>query len=253
MKISSLKKVLDKIRKLKRHETSARKLGSVEEANAFAHRVTVLLEKYRLEEADIDFSDVAGQPAISQQEVDWGDYGLSPTRRRCSWLEGLAIAVGMNNGTVILSLQGTNMLTLVGKPAQRAATEFIVGNLIRFMKIEVEEDFRRTKKYVAHGAVGKSYLQGYRKAWRKGFVQGVAYQYQQRQVINAPSHSRALTLLNNDFQEAFDSTTHSPAKQFHNALSVNELALVNGFDQAQEANLDANGLKAGECLYEIQA
>ena len=71
----------------------------MEEANAFAHRVTVLLEKYRLEEADIDFSNVGGQPAISQQEVDWGDYGLSPTRRRCSWLEGLATAVGRNNGT----------------------------------------------------------------------------------------------------------------------------------------------------------
>ena len=74
-------------------------------------------------------------------------------------MEDLATAVGRNNGTAILCLQGTNVLTLVGKPAQR-----------------------------------------------------VAYQYQQRQAIRAPSHSTAHTLLRNDFQAALDSTACSPAE-----------------------------------------
>ena len=209
----SLSQVLDQLQKLKRHAASALKLGSIEEANAFAHRVTVLLEKYRLEESDIDVPEHWNEPAIGQQEADWDDYGLKPACRRCVWLEELVGVVAENNGTAFLILQGSNIITLVGKPAQRAATEYIVGNLIRFMITAVEKDFRDAKKYVKYGSVTKDYLQGYRKAWRQGFIQAVGYRYQQRELAGAVETSTALALLKSDYDKAYASITQSPAQE----------------------------------------
>ena len=249
----SLSQVLDQLQKLKRHAASALKLGSVEEANAFAHRVTVLLEKYRLEESDIDLSEISDEPAIGQQVADWDDYGLEPACRRCAWLENLVRVVAVNNGTAFLILSGSNVITLVGKPAQRAATEFIVGNLIRFMLAKVEEDFRKAKMYVAHGMVLEGYLQGYRKAWRQGFIQAVAYRYQQRELAGAVENSTALALLKSDYEKAYETIVGAPARALNNARSVNEIALHDGFRKASEANIDANGIGGSTVIAEIQA
>jgi hypothetical protein len=249
----SLSQVLDQLQKLKRHAASALKLGSIEEANAFAHRVTVLLEKYRLEESDIDLSEVSDEPAIGQQVADWDGYGLKPACRRCVWLEELVGVVAENNGTAFLILPGSNIITLVGKPAQRAATEYIVGNLIRFMSTAVETDFRDAKKYVKHGSVTKDYLQGYRKAWRQGFIQAVAYRYQQRELAGEVENSTALALLKSDYDKAYETLAQAPARALNNARSVNEIALHDGFRKASEANIDANGMGEGAVLSEIQA
>jgi hypothetical protein len=236
----SLNQVLGQLQKLKRHAASALKIGSIEEANAFADRVTVLLEKYRLEESDINLADCTGATPIGQQVAEWDDYGWEPACRRCAWLEDLVRVVAVNNGTAILILPGSNAITLVGKPAQRAATEFIVGNLMRFMITTVEKDFRKAKMYVKYGAVTKDYLQGYRKAWRQGFIQAVAYRYQQRELASEVENSTALALLKSDYHKAYETIAGPSARALNNARSVNEVALNDGFWKASEANIDAN-------------
>lgn len=52
------KSIIEKLRKLIRHERSAREIGSIAEAEAFAERIQSLCDEYNLSISEIDIDEI---------------------------------------------------------------------------------------------------------------------------------------------------------------------------------------------------
>lgn len=67
--------IIEKLRKLINHERSAREIGNVEEATAFAAKIQEFVDKYNIElskiSLDIDSNDVRSEVSISECRQRW--------------------------------------------------------------------------------------------------------------------------------------------------------------------------------------
>jgi hypothetical protein len=237
----SREKVLDQIGKLKRHEVSARGLGSIQEANAFALRISKLLDIYQLEMEDIELEidGSATQEEIAREYLYWGDYGMKDTLRRCSWTERLAYVVTQNNGCACMLHPGANTISLVGKPAQRAICAYLLGTLARFASRQSLRAY--TKAYAAAPAACK----GYRAAWLTGFIAELAHRYAEREQECDSATSVALMRTTRDVEaarKAVEELTGGRSATPLAAAARHREGYAAGEAAAAKVALDANGL-----------
>jgi hypothetical protein len=65
-------RIIERIKKLIRHEQSARKCSTPEEAAAFAARIQELLIRHKIEMSEIDLSEADGDPGLGEERVATG-------------------------------------------------------------------------------------------------------------------------------------------------------------------------------------
>ena len=113
--------IVDKLAKMIRHEQSARQIGSIAEAEAFAAQVQHLLTKHGLEMSEIDFAEESSQPIDQEWAFSHHDGSNVPhERRRIEWQENLAESIARVNNCALLITQVNNSVCFVGRPSDRS-------------------------------------------------------------------------------------------------------------------------------------
>lgn len=171
MTTEQLDTLMDRIRKLHAKAESARQIGSLAEAEAFADAVSRLLMKHKL---DASILEQAGQIAeeIEAGELDWQEFGVYG--KRVGWIELLSLAVSRAYfcRMYLISGGGTRII-LVGKPSDRE----VAGYMIRFLTAtahRLAEEANKAEKKRMKKLTGSFAVAGFRKAFLAGFVSGIS-------------------------------------------------------------------------------
>lgn len=93
--MSVSEKILDRLRKLIEHERSARAIGSLEEAAAFATKIQTMLSEHKLGMSDVEFDEVEADEPIEWLHVGKEDFEFGS---RKNWQVRLARTIAESNG-----------------------------------------------------------------------------------------------------------------------------------------------------------
>lgn len=111
--------IIDRLAKMIRHEQSARQIGSIPEAEAFASQVQLLLTKHGLEMSEIELETEEVEPIGEEwARSHEADSPVPYVSHRVEWQEELAFAIAQNNNCALL-VTGSNSVCFVGRPSDR--------------------------------------------------------------------------------------------------------------------------------------
>lgn len=218
-------RIIDKLKKLLRHQESAAKIGSQAEAEAFAERIQELLTTHSLEMSDIEYEEQEHAEPIDEEHVSAKDLGIKYERKRIEWQEDLAMAIAHNNHCRTLVTNYNNTAFFVGRKSDRELCVTLFRYFLRLI-IEMSEkaaleakDAERQELQRKHG----SYYTGadlrwrmrdFRRSYCAGFSSAIQSRlYEQRRNLEqqvAPE-STALVHLRNT-KEAINAYLHDKFK-----------------------------------------
>lgn len=119
-----------KIQKLIAHEQSAREIGSLNEANAFAEKIVGLCEEYGIEVARL--SQVGGQKVsiVHREDLTYRQMGFT-YKHPPMYVHSLFNVVALGNNCRAIRYPGSDRITLVGHDKDRAVTKELFKQLLR--------------------------------------------------------------------------------------------------------------------------
>lgn len=129
-------KIIDRLRKLMQHERSAREIGNIAEAEAFAAKIQQQLDAYNLAMSDIDIE--AAKSTMGMEQTDY--------KVLFEWQKQLLIAIADVNGCMMVAHSG--YARIVGTSLDRT----IVDELYRyFEKLGIDLAQLSLKEYKGSG------------------------------------------------------------------------------------------------------
>ncbi len=135
--------ILSRLRKMIAHEESARTIGSVKEAEAFAENITRLLATHKLSMSEVEFFEHVEAEPVEREVFRHHEHGLKSSRKRIWWQEELADIVAKANQCRILVRQGSNTVTFVGRTTDRQVTAYQYAMLVRAVSQEADRSYRK--------------------------------------------------------------------------------------------------------------
>lgn len=179
--------IINKLVKLLKHQESARAIGSIAEAEAFAGRIQELLTKHKLEMSDIQFVEQEQAEPIEQQHVTPEDLGIARERRRIEWQEDLATAVAYSNDCQTLISNRSNAAFFVGRKSDReicVALHRYFLTLIVEMSEKAAEQAKDNERGKCKARLGSYYtgadFRWHMRNFRVSFCAGMSTAIQQR-------------------------------------------------------------------------
>ena len=103
-------KIIDKLRKLMKHEESAKSIGNIQEAENFASKIQELLMKYKLAVTDIQIEEEVATDDLTVEIVTVGGLKM----RMVQWHGTLLTGIARANNCDSSSEHGSNRLTIYG-------------------------------------------------------------------------------------------------------------------------------------------
>lgn len=187
-------KIIDKIQKLKAHEDSARSIGSIEEAEAFAIRIQELLLKYELSLSDIEFKKRQDEEPIQIYDLDW--QGVKVRKVRVAWQETLGGIVARAHHCRLVVIPRSSALQVIGRISNVKVVEYILVVLVRSVE---KMAYQAMVTYYAE--LRRSHhcdTDQFRRSYINGFVHRIAERFyeEQKRREAAPATSTALVRLN---------------------------------------------------------
>lgn len=165
----SIDNVVDRIQKLLNHERSARSIGSIAEAEAFAGKIQQML-------ADNKLSMTAVEMAAEEREQPVGMEDVTGTT--AVWLGQLAM--GVSQSCFCRVLKGQRRYIFIGRHDNRATAVAMFTHLALMGKGLAEShlaEYRRTDRGAYEAAVSGA---GMARTWKNSFLQGYASALYQR-------------------------------------------------------------------------
>lgn len=166
--------ILNKLRKLIDHEKSARQLGNIAEAEAFAAKVQTILLTYKL---TLDPGREAGPgDPIAHRIVSAEEAELRPRKSREEWTERLADAIARNFLCRLLLLPSSNTVVFVGRRTEREAAAAMYLYLVHLSQQLCEKEFRTWKSTIGHACrlSGQACCAADSRRWKRSFLVGFA-------------------------------------------------------------------------------
>ncbi|MGH3631557.1 MAG: DUF7168 domain-containing protein [Sciscionella sp.] len=129
---NATQKILDRLRLLIAHEKSARNIGSIPEAEAFAARIQAIMNEHKLGMSDVDFAErEAGEP-IGWEHVSDADPDFPYRTSRRQWQVRLANTIAVINGCqAVLASRNGNALSFIGRTSDRELCKVLFIYLLR--------------------------------------------------------------------------------------------------------------------------
>ncbi len=126
-------KVLDLIKKLLAKAESAEKIGSKEEAAAFAAKASELLLKHKLEMSDLEVLQMENEDLIDAEYFDITKVTelREAGRKRTGWLEILAAALCRAHFCQMLIYSGSKSIKIIGRKSDRAIVSYLFSVLAK--------------------------------------------------------------------------------------------------------------------------
>lgn len=177
-------KIIDKLAKLIKHEQSARSIGNMHEAEAFAGRIQILLTQHQLSMSDIDIeAETQDVEQVGKQGINPRDIGQKFTGKRIQWQITLLKWIAKTNNCSTLITQGSNFQTVVGFNADRQNVVAVYSYFVKLAQELCETHFtvhKMSPEYQAYMAddfnwVGekRAYSRTWKRSWLEGFVAAV--------------------------------------------------------------------------------
>lgn len=194
----SVDKIVDKLRKLIAHEKSARSIGNLHEAEAFAARIQEMLEEHKLGMDEIEYAErEAGEPIdwepVDASEIDHKEV-YNRKRLKVYWQQQLAMTIAAVNGCEIVNASGFkgSRFFFVGRTSDRQLCKILYIYLVELgeelcMKAAKEDVHVQREKFCLDRGLTdyevpswcavafRGWMKDFRKSWRLGFADAVCH------------------------------------------------------------------------------
>lgn len=255
-------KIIDKIQKLLRHAESARQIGNIAEAEAFAAHVQTLLIQHKLDIATVERTMLDLEDPIEHRFVEGDEFGQRSKKRREGWTEGLACVIAENHFCRMAVTPNSNAITFFGRRSDIEITIFMFTYLSRlaakFGQLELalaKFPYRKVKhrKPTAnptwrHQITGKKWVGDKRflDSFHLGFRAAINWRYVEQRKAAETDQIQALVLGRSDNAVAeFAAQFTSPARKVKLAASHVDAQAV-GWAKGQEVDLNLKGVRSSQ-------
>lgn len=188
--------IMDRLRKLVRHEESAREIGSLAEAEAFAGKIQQLLIEHKLEVAEVmagDDHDEERREEVEQEMYDPRAIGIPYNgRARVAWLERLASTVARAHFCRIVVRVGSVVFWFVGTATDRLIAGNVFAALVRGAIAACDAEYAKARRDPW------ATTDGFRRSFYAGFVAAIATRMQTQRAAADATTTTALVLANAD-------------------------------------------------------
>lgn len=126
-----IKAIIEKLRKLIMHEQSARTIGNVAEAEAFASKIQDLLTAHKLGMSDVEFDARDANEPVGYERVDYTEIRGAGHQMKVFWILELAGAVARVNGCESLVMmphrraRSARSIAFVGRTSDRELAKIV--------------------------------------------------------------------------------------------------------------------------------
>lgn len=132
--------ILERLRKLVAHEKSARSIGSIKEAEAFASKIQELLTEHKLGMDEVEFAEREEQEPIGfGEDVDPSEVGFHGRRASVQWQLRLGRTIAMCNTCKLVKCEG-NKVCFAGRDSDRLACKTLFLYFLELAKEMGEKD-----------------------------------------------------------------------------------------------------------------
>lgn len=248
MTTSDMEKIIDRIRKLHAKAESAKAIGSLEEADAFATAVEKMLMKYKLSQATLTFEEKEAEDPLGMHWLDWDSQdGMRANKRRIPWIERLAMFVCEAHFCKIIVSRQSNNILIVGREQDRQVAEYMVVMLVRLGTRLADEAYRKERyRCWKKGALEEAH--GYREAFLFGYVKRLRERYAEMRKDELKDNpgvalvvTRSLAEVDKFMKDSMKTKTASGIK-----MSASHSGGVDaGRRAADGVNLNSRGMGAG--------
>lgn len=157
-------KILDRIRKLHAKAESAKAMGSMEEAQTFAARVSEMLAQHKLDLSDLEMTQLESREPIAE-----GHMATGMGNKRVAWVEALVGTIARAHFCRIVVVPRTSAVYVVGRKSDREIVEWMSGWMIPFVWELSHKEMMAARK--REKAAGNYYgARGFRTSFLNGFV-----------------------------------------------------------------------------------
>jgi hypothetical protein len=244
-----MSKVIDRLQKLINHERSARTMGSVAEAEAFAAKIQALLTENKLSMSEVEFATRENEEPIDWEAVDPSEVGFHGKRQRVGWQILMANGIASVNTCETVLGRG-NKLFFVGRTSDRDVCKVLFLYLLETAKKLAEKDalanmneqrdaFIEEKGYY-DARCFLAWMQDYRKAWYQGFTHTIVQRLEteNERVTKEVNNEMAMIHLAKDRElikkEVAENTT--PGK-FNSKVAGNQSGFMDGIVAGMQVDL----------------
>jgi hypothetical protein len=250
--------IIDKLRKLINMERSAREIGSIAEAEAFASKVQELLDIHKLSMSEVDFDE-----REQEEPIEWEDFDMDSidrgTRQKTVWQLHIAMGVALANTCAVVAKKRSNSFTFVGRKSDRELCKVLFVYLLD-LAFEMCEKASRENREAQHEAFQhESYLgygrtqtfgtwmRQYKASWYAGFAVSI---YNRFKAIHNETKAKyvgtpGLVHINNDEALVKKSLKDNGCRNSQTRRSVrNNSAYATGKATGESVSLSSNRLAA---------
>jgi hypothetical protein len=244
-----MEQIIRRIKKLKAHAESAKELGSVSEASAFAAKVSDLLAEHHLSASDIDFAAYESED-ITEEAIRSSDFGVGGERKATIWVVRLTNVIARGHGCYVYYFPGSPKIMVVGRESDRRVTMYLVETLVSKLDMISKEALKDAKQS------GDFLPRYWRKSWLDGAISGIDTQLKKaakaREVENA-GNATALVRLNTGVNDSRDWANKNLdlTKSRPRTVSRDRGAFDGGKKVGSQISLAANGVDRGSSRFSL--
>jgi hypothetical protein len=183
-------KIKDRLQKLLRHEESARKIGSMEEAAAFAAKAQSMLMEFGLSMSDVD---------IAAEQTTLGEHAIKHNLR-LKWMRELMSGISYANGCVVVIVSNDGSASLVGEKTDTEVAAELFRYFAELGQHLADKEATKLRGYYngSPGQFKKSFLHGYAYSISLRFIQ------RKREIMAEATQSTALIHIGNKLAKAHE-------------------------------------------------
>lgn len=170
--------VVSKLQKLIAHERSARDIGNIAEAEAFAAKIQTMLTSHKLEMSEVEIQEREAKEPIDDTAFWPTEAGWRRTACRVAWQERLATAIATANGCELLVTPRSNWLAFVGRGSDRETAKALFLYFLEMAKSLADRaahenrDSERTKCFSVRGRFWRNYISAWMRDYRESYAMG---------------------------------------------------------------------------------
>lgn len=244
-------RIIDRIQKLKAHQESAAKLGSVAEAEAFAEMINRLLLKHELTEVDLNVARQEDDPIVNVYTRPEA-YGQKHVMERVAWQEALASIVAHAHLCKFLVIKGSSKLVFVGTRVNAETAEYAFGVLAGAADRMSHKDRNRWVNEQRKKGQYTGSTRGFRDSWLTAFVTRIKERFDEarrKTVEETGNASTALIRLDQTLArvtEYIDERYKSKARGLNLNTGSNSEGFRRGREAADSMAIGQRGIKDGK-------
>jgi len=199
--------IIEKLRKLIAHEKSARSIGNLKEAEAFADKIQQLLDEHKLSMSEVEFEAREESEPIEWEKFDPVTEGFDCSRlRRIPWQIKLARGIARSNTCDIVIASNGSSIYFVGRTSDREICRSVFTSLLelgyRLSALCMQYDYiNEAVKCAEADGNFRAWMRDYRRSWLLGFAQAVSarlYDAHKARMAGLPSSSTAMVHISKD-------------------------------------------------------